>query len=96
MNQLHILRKKILPYMENKEAASLGMNVINTDQKVPTKRVFSVVTLEDDNFTLFKIGLNGKTKINKNTSNQTMDTTFNNQLFQMYNFVAWPKKICSL
>ena len=46
--------------------------------------------------TLFKIGLNGKMKIDKNASNQKMGATFNNQLFKMYNFVAWPKNILSL
>ena len=47
-------------------------------------------------YTLFKIGLNGKMKIDKNTSNQKMDAIFNNQLFRVYNFVAWPKNIRSL
>ena len=42
--------------------------------------------------TLFKIGPNGKTKIDKNTSNQKIKTTFYNQLFKMYNFVAQSKK----
>ena len=31
-------------------------------------------------------------KIDKNASNQKMDTIFDNKLFKMYNFVAWPKK----
>ena len=30
----------------------------------------------------------------KNASNQKTDATLKDQLFKMYNFVAWPKKIC--
>ena len=29
----------------------------------------------------------------KNASNQKTDATLKNQLFKIYNFVAWPKKI---
>ena len=46
--------------------------------------------------TPFKIGSNGKMKIDKDASNQKMDVTFDTQLFKMYNFVAWPKNIRSL
>ena len=47
-------------------------------------------------YTLFKIAPNGKTKINKSASNQKMNTTFNKELFKIYDFEAWPKNICSL
>jgi hypothetical protein len=34
--------------------------------------------------------------ITKNASNQKTDATLKNQLFKIYNFVAWPKKISLL
>ena len=58
--------------------------------------ILTVLVKYDKNITPFKIGLNGKMKIDKNASNQKMNATFYNQLFKMYNFVAWPKKIRSL